>query len=818
ANSYDGGATWEDFRVSDVAFTPQPISGLAGGYMGDYLGISARGGIVYPVWPDNRNGYVQAFVSPYETNTRVKPEDLVVVLTNDVTGQTDLTWTFAGSPSFQNFVVYRDGSQIDTTTDQFYTDMLPDFGLYSYTVTAMHDDGESSGISGTVQWGNPLISVDPTSLEETLVPDDTSVQTLTITNTGQLDLIYNIETDITNSPEPVLPICDASGGGGDEFISRVQFGDIDNASAQTFYGDYTNLSTDVEAGATYPITITNGEIFASDDLGIWIDINQDEDFDDPGEEVLCTVDDGANGTYNITIPSDALGGTTRMRIRIKFNGADCGNPCGTTTWGEVEDYSINVNSWLQVDTSDGIIAPGDSEIINVNFDSTGLALGDYFASIFVGSNASNSPLIEVPVTLHVVDSNILQTTATTDDAEVCVGTSTVLHANPNGGSGSYTYSWTSVPAGFSSTLENPTVSPLVNTVYTVVVDDGVDSVSSSVSVDVVDIPAQANMPSGDEDLCQDADSNSYTTDTVANTTFYDWSIDPAAAGIITGTTTTASVDWDAAFSGNVTITVTANNDCGAGLESQALSVTINELPTVILAGFDDVCFDEPAFELTGGEPLGGTYSGVGVSGGFFDAADAGVGIHTITYAYSDAEGCENFATQNIEVNPLPTVTLAPYADVFDNDPPFTLTGGDPVGGEYSGPGVSGGIFDPAVAGVGIHIITYSYMDVNGCENFAMQTIEVIELIGVNDFENGINFILYPNPNNGLLNLELNSTIVNDFEVRIVNQIGAIIFMKQINVSDASEFAFDLSGLANGMYYFILNSDKQNYAEKILVNN
>ncbi|MCK5078205.1 MAG: exo-alpha-sialidase, partial [Calditrichia bacterium] len=54
ASSYDGGETWEDYRVSDVSFTPAPIAGLASGYFGDYIGISARGGMVYPVWTDNR--------------------------------------------------------------------------------------------------------------------------------------------------------------------------------------------------------------------------------------------------------------------------------------------------------------------------------------------------------------------------------------------------------------------------------------------------------------------------------------------------------------------------------------------------------------------------------------------------------------------------------------------------------------------------------------------------------------------------------------------------------------------------------------------
>ncbi|RMG32088.1 MAG: exo-alpha-sialidase, partial [Methanobacteriota archaeon] len=56
ATSSDGGTTWNDFKVSDVAFTPAPIPGLANGYFGDYLGISAYNDQVYPVWTDNRAG------------------------------------------------------------------------------------------------------------------------------------------------------------------------------------------------------------------------------------------------------------------------------------------------------------------------------------------------------------------------------------------------------------------------------------------------------------------------------------------------------------------------------------------------------------------------------------------------------------------------------------------------------------------------------------------------------------------------------------------------------------------------------------------
>jgi hypothetical protein len=66
AHSTDGGATWEDFQVGDVQFTPMPIPGLANGYMGDYLGIAARGSRVYPIFGDWRTTPFTTYVSPFD--------------------------------------------------------------------------------------------------------------------------------------------------------------------------------------------------------------------------------------------------------------------------------------------------------------------------------------------------------------------------------------------------------------------------------------------------------------------------------------------------------------------------------------------------------------------------------------------------------------------------------------------------------------------------------------------------------------------------------------------------------------------------------
>ena len=127
ANSLNGGETWEDFKVSDVAFTITPMPGY-GDYMGDYLGIIARGGIVYPVWTDTRDGLFMTYTSPYMTNNLAAPDNLVVSL-DDGSGETELIWQFEEPAGFLNFNVYRDGELLGTTTDTTYSDVLPDYGI-----------------------------------------------------------------------------------------------------------------------------------------------------------------------------------------------------------------------------------------------------------------------------------------------------------------------------------------------------------------------------------------------------------------------------------------------------------------------------------------------------------------------------------------------------------------------------------------------------------------------------------------------------------------------------------------------------------------
>ena len=146
----------------------------------------------------------------------------------------------------------------------------------------------------------------------------------------------------TNYINTTLIYCDASGASDFLEIIRVQLGNIDNPSGQDFYSDFTYLSTDLSLNQSYDITITNADVYEDSDVGIWIDWNQNGNLDDAGENIVCDIDNWGGGTYSFTVPASALQGTTRMRIRTKYNNSDCGSSCGTSTYGEVEDYSVNI--------------------------------------------------------------------------------------------------------------------------------------------------------------------------------------------------------------------------------------------------------------------------------------------------------------------------------------------------------------------------------------------------------------------------------------------------------------------------------------------
>jgi hypothetical protein len=482
ANSEDGGETWEDFKVSDVSTTPSPIPGLANSYFGDYIGITAQDGWVYPVWTDNRSGSAMTYVSPYQTNPLNRPKDLVGVVTFE-TGAVDLSWTYETGENFLHFNIYRDGEFLTTSDETSYTDMLPDYGFYNYQVTAAYTEDMESGASGTeVQWGDAHISVAPSSLFENLVVNTQSTQYITVINTGQLDLDYSISAFV-NEKRDLLDYCTAGSTEGDEYIKRVQLGDIDNVTGSNFYQDYTNMVTSMRTGESYTITVTNGNPYVQDHCGAWIDWDGNGEFD---EEMIQFTGSPGNGPYtaNIIPPVGAKTGMTRMRIRIRYDGIL--EPCGYTQYGEVEDYGINVQGWLGIDPVNGNILPGDTSIIAIDFDATDMEAGTYNALAKFYSNDPDANEVEVDITLKV--SQIVASLTANTEA-VCAGENVQLSTTVAGVADTLIYSWYSVPEGFTGSTSEVEDTPEVSTWYYVnVADTSGHSSLDSIFIEVYALP------------------------------------------------------------------------------------------------------------------------------------------------------------------------------------------------------------------------------------------------------------------------------------------------------------------------------------------
>ena len=89
--------------------------------------------------------------------------------------------------------------------------------------------------------------------------------------------------------------------------------------------------------------------------------------------------------------------------------------------------------------------------------------------------------------------------------------------------------------------------------------------------------------------------------------------------------------------GTYTVSLTVTNTIGSDTETQ--TITINDLPNVSVSSpLSQVCNTDGSFSLSG-SPSGGTFVGPGMNGSNFNPSTAGVGTHTITYSYTDANGC-----------------------------------------------------------------------------------------------------------------------------------------------------------------------------------
>jgi gliding motility-associated-like protein len=104
-------------------------------------------------------------------------------------------------------------------------------------------------------------------------------------------------------------------------------------------------------------------------------------------------------------------------------------------------------------------------------------------------------------------------------------------------------------------------------------------------------------------------------------------------------------------------------------------------------------------------------------------------IRLVAYSGAISGPCVNAITKTVTILASPTLTFANVPDVCQEKPGFIIsqaaeTSGFPGTGVYSGTGIVGGQFNPAIAGAGTHIIKYTYTGTNGCLDTITNSITV----------------------------------------------------------------------------------------------
>ncbi len=280
-------------------------------------------------------------------------------------------------------------------------------------------------------------------------------------------LLYCTPTYQSNS-------CSQGGGVGIEIFSLTggtpAINNTSGCSALSIYSASVPASN-VSAGSTYNWTVdllnSSTGSFYRQNATIWIDLNQDGDFTDPGEMLAQTAFTGSSGgafSGTITIPSCAMNGITTLRVRTRFStNGTVDDPCIYYSFGETEDYAVNISggtmpsATINISESsgstndDGDICAGDTATLTASGGGTyAWSNGSTSAAITV----SNAGTYDVTVTAGVGCSNTSSATvglasapaasisviensgATSNDGIICSGDSATLTASGGG-----TYLW-----------------------------------------------------------------------------------------------------------------------------------------------------------------------------------------------------------------------------------------------------------------------------------------------------------------------------------------------------------------------------------------
>ena len=567
----------------------------------------------------------------------------------------------------------------------------------------------TGGSSNTYTW-TPAVAGNSTAASVTTLPLTAPTTYTVVLNDGLCSSAPSNALTIGIAGTPVITSAASSPVSGycassaaftfDEEIFNVTLGTMNNTSTCTTLAGgpgsilerYSNFTSGAGAPAVPSLAVgstTTGSVTVgscgsfnyTSGLAVFIDFNQDGDFTDVGEKVFSN---GAAANINcvpasvvpisITVPATAVGGQTRMRVvNLENNSGNSITPCLNSSWGETEDYLVDI-------TGGAVNVPCPGSTFNLSSTATnGGAPYSYAWTVLSGSATLSASNIENPTAVVNTDAT-LQLTVTdlcgsvvtsTVVADIAENTITITPANPticindsitltaaNGNN----FTWSPTSTLSTSTAPVVVASPLATTTYTI---DGTYGIGcpGQTTITVTVNPLPIINAGVDQAICINA-STSVT-----------------ASGAVTYTWNNNVVDG-VSFSPSATATYTAVGvDANGCINQDSMVVVVNPLPTVNAGPNYSVC-DGQNITLAANTNGSSVSWNNGVVNGFPFTPTVGSTTYTVTA--TSGFGCQDTDSTVVTVNPLPSVSVSGDQSTCAGSPVvFTATVGSSPSGSWT---------------------------------------------------------------------------------------------------------------------------------------
>lgn len=392
---------------------------------------------------------------------------------------------------------------------------------------------------------------------------------------------------------------------------------------------------------------------------------------------------------------------------------------------------------------------------------------------------------------------------------VCNGS--IVNFNPTvvGGQAPYTYSWQSTGSSLScSNCPNPSATVTQNSSYIVSVTDAnntstTDTIQYTVTGAAGNFQISATGPvtycEGNRVTLKGNRNNGHTYQWLANNANVPQATDTALLVAASGSYALVFNSPNGCYATSNIISVNALPRPDVNIAQTPASACVGD--TVTLTALTDTSVHVFEWKLNGNTTANVTAAYLTTTSGNFTAI------------VRNTAGCYDTTSRTLIFNILPSVSLGGNVDsACSNAGTITLSGGSPLGGVYSGTGITGSTLNPAIGGIGPRLIFYTYTDSNACAKSATEVISIVVCTDINETENENSFPLYPNPATNQLIVEFSEYALNS-SVLVYDVAGKQVSLP-VNIQ-GNKILINTTVLAPGIYTLQLNNGQQFLSRKFI---